>query len=94
MLIYQEQVMQAAQVMAGYTLGGADLLRRAMGKKDKEKMAKERDEILSKAAQKLQRHQGDEGERDLRHCWRNSRATASTGRTPRPTRGSATRPRI
>ena len=41
-LIYQEQVMQAAQVMAGYTLGGADLLRRAMGKKDKEKMAKER----------------------------------------------------
>ena len=42
MLIYQEQVMQAAQVLAGYTLGGADLLRRAMGKKDKEKMAKER----------------------------------------------------
>ncbi len=41
-LIYQEQVMQAAQVMAGYTLGGADLLRRAMGKKDREKMAKER----------------------------------------------------
>ena len=32
-LIYQEQVMQAAQVLAGYTLGGADLLRRAMGKK-------------------------------------------------------------
>src|SRR6185369_10024830 len=31
-LIYQEQVMQAAQVLAGYTLGGADLLRRAMGK--------------------------------------------------------------
>jgi len=40
--VYQEQVMQAAQVLAGYTLGGADLLRRAMGKKDKEKMAKER----------------------------------------------------
>lgn len=34
--------MQAAQILAGYTLGGADLLRRAMGKKDKEKMAKER----------------------------------------------------
>ncbi len=32
-MIYQEQVMQAAQVLAGYTLGGADLLRRAMGKK-------------------------------------------------------------
>ncbi len=41
-MIYQEQVMQAAQVMAGYTLGGADLLRRAMGKKDKKKMAEER----------------------------------------------------
>jgi DNA polymerase-3 subunit alpha len=44
--VYQEQVMQAAQVMAGYTLGGADLLRRAMGKKDKEKMAKEREKFL------------------------------------------------
>ncbi|MEI8234453.1 MAG: DNA polymerase III subunit alpha [Verrucomicrobiota bacterium] len=40
--VYQEQVMQAVQVLAGYTLGGADLLRRAMGKKDKAKMAKER----------------------------------------------------
>jgi DNA polymerase-3 subunit alpha len=38
--------MQAAQVLAGYTLGGADLLRRAMGKKDKEKMAKEREKFL------------------------------------------------
>jgi len=41
-LIYQEQVMQAAQVLAGYTLGGADLLRRAMGKKRREEMAKQR----------------------------------------------------
>ncbi len=41
-LIYQEQVMQAAQVLAGYTLGGADLLRRAMGKKKPEEMAKQR----------------------------------------------------
>lgn len=40
--VYQEQVMQAAQVMAGYSLGGADLLRRAMGKKKAEVMAKER----------------------------------------------------
>ncbi len=40
--VYQEQVMQAAQVMAGYSLGGADLLRRAMGKKKPEEMAKER----------------------------------------------------
>lgn len=37
-MIYQEQVMQIAQTMAGYTLGGADLLRRAMGKKKKEEM--------------------------------------------------------
>ena len=44
--VYQEQVMQAAQVLAGYTLGGADLLRRAMGKKDKEKMAKEREKFI------------------------------------------------
>jgi len=41
-LIYQEQVMQAAQVLAGYSLGGADLLRRAMGKKKPEEMAKQR----------------------------------------------------
>ncbi|HEY2980757.1 MAG TPA: DNA polymerase III subunit alpha, partial [Anaerolineales bacterium] len=41
-LIYQEQVMQAAQVLAGYTLGGADLLRRAMGKKEAEAMASQR----------------------------------------------------
>ncbi|MGH8220965.1 MAG: OB-fold nucleic acid binding domain-containing protein, partial [Steroidobacteraceae bacterium] len=39
---YQEQVMQIAQVLAGYTLGGADLLRRAMGKKKPEEMAKQR----------------------------------------------------
>ncbi len=49
-LIYQEQVMQAAQILAGYTLGGADLLRRAMGKKDKDKMAKERVKFCEGAA--------------------------------------------
>jgi DNA polymerase-3 subunit alpha len=42
-MVYQEQVMQAAQVLGGYTLGGADLLRRAMGKKKAEEMAKQRD---------------------------------------------------
>jgi len=41
-ILYQEQVMQIAQVLAGYTLGGADLLRRAMGKKKHEEMAKQR----------------------------------------------------
>jgi DNA polymerase-3 subunit alpha len=42
-ILYQEQVMQIAQVLAGYTLGGADLLRRAMGKKKPEEMAKQRE---------------------------------------------------
>ncbi len=42
-ILYQEQVMQIAQVLAGYTLGGADLLRRAMGKKKAEEMAKQRE---------------------------------------------------
>ncbi|MCS3458140.1 MULTISPECIES: DNA polymerase III subunit alpha [Aeromonas] len=41
-IVYQEQVMQIAQVLAGYTLGGADMLRRAMGKKNPAEMAKQR----------------------------------------------------
>jgi DNA polymerase-3 subunit alpha len=41
-ILYQEQVMQIAQILAGYSLGGADLLRRAMGKKKPEEMAKQR----------------------------------------------------
>ncbi|HET7656144.1 MAG TPA: DNA polymerase III subunit alpha, partial [Luteimonas sp.] len=41
-VVYQEQVMQTAQILSGYSLGGADLLRRAMGKKKVEEMAKER----------------------------------------------------
>ncbi|MCP5038904.1 MAG: DNA polymerase III subunit alpha [Rhodobacteraceae bacterium] len=45
-IVYQEQVMQIAQEMAGYTLGGADLLRRAMGKKIAEEMAKERPKFV------------------------------------------------
>ncbi|MCW8127998.1 DNA polymerase III subunit alpha [Microbulbifer halophilus] len=48
-IIYQEQVMQIAQELAGYTLGGADLLRRAMGKKKPEEMAKQR-EIFAKGS--------------------------------------------
>src|SRR5436853_5360514 len=50
-MVYHEQVMQAAQVLAGYTLGAADLLRRAMGKKKAEEMAKQR-EIFVKGAAK------------------------------------------
>ncbi|WP_417599359.1 DNA polymerase III subunit alpha [Pararhodobacter oceanensis] len=48
-IVYQEQVMQIAQVMGGYSLGGADLLRRAMGKKIAEEMAKERPKFISGA---------------------------------------------
>lgn len=48
-MIYQEQVMQISQVMAGYTLGGADLLRRAMGKKIKSEMDKQRSVFIEGA---------------------------------------------
>jgi DNA polymerase-3 subunit alpha len=49
-MIYQEQVMAAASKLAGYSMGQADLLRRAMGKKDKEKMAKERANFIAGCA--------------------------------------------
>ena len=49
-LIYQEQVMQATQVLAGFTLGAADVLRRAMGKKDVEKMQKQREKFIKGCA--------------------------------------------
>jgi len=49
-MVYQEQVMQATQVLAGYTLGGADLLRRAMGKKKPEEMAKQREVFVKGCA--------------------------------------------
>ena len=49
-ILYQEQVMQIAQVLSGYSLGGADLLRRAMGKKKPEEMAKQRDTFQNGAA--------------------------------------------
>ncbi|HSP15123.1 MAG TPA: DNA polymerase III subunit alpha [Thermoanaerobaculia bacterium] len=48
-IVYQEQVMQIAQAVAGYTLGQADLLRKAMGKKDAEIMAAERDKFVAGA---------------------------------------------
>jgi len=49
-MVYQEQVMQMAQIVGGYSLGGADLLRRAMGKKKVEEMAKERAKFREGAA--------------------------------------------
>lgn len=51
-ILYQEQVMQIAQVLAGYSLGGADLLRRAMGKKKPEEMAKQRETFVSGAVER------------------------------------------
>src|SRR5690606_21531440 len=56
-ILYQEQVMQIAQVLAGYTLGGADLLRRAMGKKKAEEMAEQRAIFVEGAtARGVERH--------------------------------------
>ena len=51
-IVYQEQVMQIANVLAGYSLGEADLLRRAMGKKIAEEMAKQRDRFVKGATEK------------------------------------------
>ena len=51
-IVYQEQVMQIAQILAGYSLGEADLLRRAMGKKKKEEMEQQRARFISGAAEK------------------------------------------
>ncbi len=51
-IIYQEQVMQIAQILSGYSLGEADLLRRAMGKKKKEEMDKQRVRFVEGAAEK------------------------------------------
>ncbi len=59
-ILYQEQVMQIAQVLAGYTLGGADLLRRAMGKKKPEEMAKQRSVFVDGAVARGVAH-GDGG---------------------------------
>jgi DNA polymerase III subunit alpha len=51
-IVYQEQVMQIAQVLAGYTMGDADFLRRAMGKKDPEEMAAQRERFVAGARDK------------------------------------------
>ena len=63
-MVYQEQVMQIAQVIGGYTLGGADLLRRAMGKKKPEEMAQQRDIFVAGASKNGL--DGSQGRRALR----------------------------
>ena len=64
-MVYQEQVMQMAQVVGGYSLGGADLLRRAMGKKKAEEMAQQREIFV-------------DGRGQERHCTEIRPATFST----------------
>ena len=60
-IVYQEQVMQIAQVLAGYSLGGADMLRRAMGKKKPEEMAKQRSIFMEGSeTNKVDSHQATE----------------------------------
>ena len=82
-IIYQEQVMQIAQAMAGYSLGEADLLRRAMGKKDKNEMAKQKSRFVGRPQE--QRQEG--AMRSTSSSWSTSSpATASTRATPRPMR--------
>jgi DNA polymerase-3 subunit alpha len=59
-IIYQEQVMQAAQILAGYTLGQADLLRRAMGKKIRKEMQAQRKDFVAGAVERgVERYQAD-----------------------------------
>lgn len=88
-LIYQEQVMQAAQVLAGYTLGGADLLRRAMGKRTRKRWPRSASSFARARRSCTASRRTKRTKSSTR--WRNSRATDSTARIPPPTHGSATR---
>ena len=90
-IVYQEQVMQIAQKLAGYTLGGADLLRRAMGKKKPEEMAKQKQTFVDGAMNEGRRPQKTPSASS--GCSSTSRATASTRATRRRTRCSRTRRR-
>ena len=81
-MVYQEQVMQAAQIIGGYSLGGADLLRRAMGKKKTRRNGE--------TPRNLRRRRGKQGisrENPTKSSttWKNSPATVSTNPTPPPT---------
>ena len=78
-IVYQEQVMQIANRLAGYSLGEADLLRRAMGKKKHEEMAQQRERFIEGGG--ATRVSAEEDRKDFRFKWRSSRATASTKST-------------
>jgi DNA polymerase III subunit alpha len=87
-IVYQEQVMQIAQVLSGYSLGEADLLRRAMGKKIKSEMDQQKERFVSGAVEKGV----DRGRPTTSSIWwRSSPATASTSPTPPATPSSPTR---
>ncbi len=81
-ILYQEQVMQIANRLAGFSLGDADLLRRAMGKKKPEEMAAQREKFLTGcAARKVPPKKAER----FSISWPNSPATDSTSRTRAPT---------
>ena len=89
-IIYQEQVMQIAQMLSGYSLGEADLLRRAMGKKIRTEMEAQRGRFVAGAVERGRREGPGRG--DLRIARASSPITASTRATRRPMRWSPTRP--
>ncbi len=89
-IIYQEQVMQIAQMLAGYSLGDADLLRRAMGKKIRAEMEKQRERLRRRRRQ--ERRVERRRPRRSSNCWPSSPTTASTRATRRPMRWCPTRP--
>ncbi len=90
-MIYQEQVMQIAQVLSGYSLGGADLLRRAMGKKIQAEMDAQR-ALFVEGAEK-NNVKADKASSIFDQVNKFA-VTASTSPTPQLTRWSATRPPI
>ena len=89
-IIYQEQVMQIAQVLAGYSLGEADLLRRAMGKKIRKEMEAQRDRFVSGAV--ARGVEASQAEAIFELLRAGSPITASTRATPRPMRWWPIRP--
>ena len=87
-IIYQEQVMEIAKQLAGYTLGGADLLRRAMGKKIKAEMDAQREVFVTGAVAARDRRPSSPTRSSM--PWPSSRPTASTRAMRRRTRCSPT----
>ncbi len=78
-MIYQEQVMQISNLVAGYSLGDADILRRAMGKKNVAEMDKQRARFAAGAGERG--HPAKKSEEDLRPDGEVRRVTVSTSRT-------------